>query len=212
MSAETARPATDPARRSLSGRPAVFIDRDGTLIVEKSYLADPDGVQLVPGAARALRRLEEAGFVVVVVTNQSGIARGLYTLEDYHAVAARLEKELAARDAAPHATYFCPHHPESTGPCACRKPGTGMHRSAGERFGVDYRASYFIGDKLSDVLPAEELGGQGILVRTGYGDEWTSEIPEGCWVADDLPTAVERILRRAGGSDGGSGADDAQVR
>lgn len=175
-------------------RPAVFVDRDGTVIQEKSYLADPDGVVLIPGAAEGIRRLKDAGFVVVVVTNQSGIARGLYSVDDYHAVARRVDEVLGQEGAAPDATYFCPHHPDATGPCDCRKPDTGMHRRAGERFGLDYAASHYVGDKRSDVLPARELGGQGILVRTGYGRENEGLVGADVWVVDDLPAAVDRIL------------------
>ena len=178
----------------MSGHPTVFLDRDGTLIVERAYLDDPGGVALVEGAADAIRRLKAAGFKVVVVTNQSGIARGLYSLEDYHAVARRLDSVLAHEDAPPDATYYCPHHPDHTGPCDCRKPDTGMHRRADARFGVDFSRSYYVGDKASDVLPASELGGQGILVRTGYGDEQADAVPESTWVVADVAEAADRIL------------------
>lgn len=177
----------------MSGRPAVFLDRDGTIIAERSYLSDPDGIELIPGAVDAMKRLRDAGYALVVVTNQSGIARGLYTLGDYHAVAARLEEELAARGVIADETHFCPHHPDATGPCDCRKPDTGMYRRAGESLGIDYRASYFVGDKVTDVLPALELGGRGILVRTGYGREHEADAPEGVWVVDDIGQAAERI-------------------
>ncbi|MDX1493687.1 MAG: HAD family hydrolase [Longimicrobiales bacterium] len=187
----------EPGRRP---QPAAFIDRDGTIIREKSYLADPEGVVLIPGAAEAIRDLKDAGFVVVVVTNQSGIARGLYDIEAYHAVARRVESVLTEEGAAPDATYFCPHHPDATGPCDCRKPGTGMHRQAGERFGIDYARSFYVGDKVSDVLPAAELGGQGILVRTGYGPENEDRVGADTWVVADLREAVERIIRSRGDS------------
>ncbi len=182
----------------MSGRPAVFLDRDGTVISEKSYLADPEGVELVPGAAEAMKRLRDAGFALVIVTNQSGIARGIYTLDDYHAVAARVEEALARHGVLPDETLFCPHHPDATGPCDCRKPGTGMYRAAGESLGIDYGASYFVGDKVTDLLPAAELGGQGILVRTGYGREQEPTLPDGAWVADDLVEAARRILEDRG--------------
>lgn len=178
-------------------RPAVFLDRDGTIIAEKSYLDDPDDVELVPGAADAVRRLRDAGYAVVIVTNQSGIARGLYSLDDYRAVAAKLEEELAAHGASPDATRFCPHHPDHTGPCDCRKPGTGMHRGAAEELGIDFDRSFFVGDKPSDVLPAGKLGGQGILVRTGYGAEHEGDVSEETWIVDDLAAAAERILEGA---------------
>lgn len=175
-------------------RPAVFVDRDGTIIAEKSYLADPENVEFIPGSAEAIRRLQEAGFAVVVVTNQSGIARGLYTETDYHAVAARVEEGLAERRAAPDGTYYCPHHPDATGPCDCRKPDTGMHRRAARELDLDLTAAFYVGDKVSDVQPALALGGQGVLVRTGYGSEHEAAVPEGTWVVDDLSAAARRIL------------------
>lgn len=181
----------------MTPRPAVFLDRDGTIIAERSYLADPDQVELVPGATDAMHRLRDAGYALVIVTNQSGIARGLYTLDDYRAVAAKLEEELAARGVVPDATFFCPHHPEHTGPCDCRKPDTGMHRRAAEHLGIDFTRSFFVGDKPSDVLPARDLGGQGILVRTGYGRESEGDVPEDTWIVDDLAAAAERILEGA---------------
>lgn len=184
----------------MRGRPAVFLDRDGTIIVDADYLADPDGVRLIPGAAAAIRGLKEAGWVVVVVTNQSGIARGLYTEADYRAVEARVHHLLAARGAAPHATYHCPHHPDHTGPCPCRKPGLGMYRRAVEELGIDLARSWFVGDKVSDVLPAETVGGRGLLVRTGYGARHAADAPEGVEVAEDLSAAAGLILHDPPGS------------
>jgi len=178
-------------------RPAAFIDRDGTIIVERSYLADPDGVSLVPGTASALADLGEAGLALVTVTNQSGIALGLYDEADYHAVAARVAAVLAERGVTVDATEHCPHHADVTGPCACRKPATGMHRRAAAALGIDLGRSYYVGDKLTDVLPAVELGGRGILVRTGYGRDHEARVPGGTWVADDLRAAADMILREA---------------
>ena len=175
-------------------RPAVFVDRDGTMLSERHYLADPDGVELVPGASEALSDLRDAGFALVTVTNQSGVARGLYTEDDYHAVAARLEELLAARHAAVDRTEYCPHYPDVNGPCVCRKPATGMYVRAAGELGIDLEASYYVGDKVTDVLPAVELDGQGILVRTGYGLEHEESVPAGTWVVDDLRAAADRIL------------------
>ena len=164
-------------------RPAVFIDRDGTIIVEKVYLSDPDGVEVIPGAVDAMKELRDAGFAIVVVTNQAGIGRGLYSVDDYHAVAAR--------------TYFCPHHPDVTGPCDCRKPGTGMYRRAAADHDLVLADSFYVGDKVSDVLGAQTLGGQGVLVRTGYGKEHEFDAPDDIWVVDDLAAAAKRILTAA---------------
>ena len=175
-------------------RPAVFVDRDGTLIAERDYLADPAGVSLVPGALGALASLRAAGFALVVVTNQSGIARGLYRIEDYRAVAERLDAVLAEAGVPVDGTYFCPHHPDYTGPCECRKPGVGMYVRAAGELGLDLRASWYVGDKITDVLPALGLGGRGILVRSGYGGELEAAAPGPVTVVDDLPAAAELIL------------------
>jgi D-glycero-D-manno-heptose 1,7-bisphosphate phosphatase len=178
-----------------AGRAAVFIDRDGTLIRDADYLADPDGVALLPGTLDALGRLRAAGYALVVVTNQSGIARGLYTLEDYHRVAARLDELLVAAGVPVDATYFCPHHPDHTGPCDCRKPDLGMYRRAAADLGLALQNSWYIGDKASDVLPAAATGGRGLLVRTGYGaaTEVAGAVPHGVVVVDDLAAAARQI-------------------
>jgi len=175
-------------------RPAVFLDRDGTLVVEREYLADPAEVELVPGAAEALRALRGRGYVLVVTTNQSGIARGYYTEADYRAVAARIEDLLERAGAAVDATYFCPHHPEFGEPCACRKPGTGMHLEAARELGLAPERSWFVGDKVKDVLPARTLGGRGILVLTGFGREEEARLPEGVPAVRDLAEAARVIL------------------
>jgi len=192
-------------------RRAVFLDRDGTVVEERHFLADPDHVTLVPGAAEALVRLRDAGLALVLVTNQSGIARGLYREEDYHAVAARLEAILDERGASPDATYYCPHHPDFTGPCDCRKPGPGMYQRAAAELGVTLAGSYYVGDKLADVEPGLRFGGTGILVRTGYGRDSERSRPRGIRVADDVAAAADAILgeerrRRSAGARTGGGS------
>jgi D-glycero-D-manno-heptose 1,7-bisphosphate phosphatase len=176
-------------------RPAAFLDRDGTVVRDAHYLADPERVELIPGAGDAIRRLSGAGLAVVLVTNQSGIARGLYGEADYQAVARRVDRLLREAGASVDATYYCPHHPDFSGPCECRKPGTGLYRRAARELTLDPAASYYVGDKLTDVLPAIALGGQGILVRTGYGAATEPNLPSGFWASDDLAGAVELILR-----------------
>ncbi|MCG6956496.1 MAG: HAD family hydrolase [Gemmatimonadetes bacterium] len=185
------------------GRPAVYLDRDGTLVVERHYLADPDGLELVPGAERALSLLRDAGYALVVVTNQSGIARGLYTEADYRAVAQRLESVLAEASIYLDGSYHCPHHPDLTGPCACRKPSTGMYLQAAGELDLAPERSWYVGDKVTDVLPALELGGRGILVRTGYGGEHEASVPDGVAVVDDVEAAARYILAE---DDPGGGA------
>ncbi len=189
------------------GRRAVFLDRDGTVLREARYLADPDGVVLVPRAVRALKKLRDAGYALVIVTNQSGIARGLYTENDYRAVAARLDELLTAAGVPLDATRYCVHHPDSGGPCRCRKPDTGMYRDAANALGLDLEASYYVGDKITDVRPALALGGKGVLVRTGFGAEQEPDLPEGVAVADDLWAAARLIVGETEGVDppGGDG-------
>jgi len=151
-------------------RRAAFLDRDGTIIRDTGFVRDPRSVALIPGAAEAIKRLNEAGWVVVVVTNQSGIARGLLTIEDYEAVAARLDTLLSEHGAHLDATYMCPHHPEVTGPCDCRKPGLKHYLAAAERFGLDFTASIFVGDRASDIEAAALLGGTGLLLGRDASD------------------------------------------
>lgn len=177
-------------------RPAAFLDRDGTVIEERDYLADPDGVALIAGAAEAIRSLSGAGLAVVIVTNQSGIARGLYSEADYHAVAERLGEVLANLRAPVEAVYYCPHHPDFSGPCDCRKPGTGMYLQAARELGLDPAGSFYVGDRVKDVTPAQRLGGEGILVRTGYGAVEEPRVPSGVTVVDDLAGAARLILAR----------------
>ena len=154
----------------MSGGRAVFLDRDGTIIEDAGYLQDPGGVRLLPGAADAIRTLKANGYAIVVVTNQSGIARGLLTLDDYRATERRLDEMLAGEGVRLDGHYYCPHLPELSGPCECRKPGTLLYRQAAERFGIDLPQSWWVGDRLRDVLPAKALGGKGILVLTGTGE------------------------------------------
>ena len=178
-------------------RAAVFIDRDGTVIEETEYLSDPAGVLILPGAIAGMKALLDAGFPLVLVTNQAGIARGYYTVDDYEAVAVRLSEMLEAEGVQVEGTYFCPHHPDVTGPCDCRKPATGMYRQSAAAHGLDLGRSFYIGDKLSDVIPALELGGLGVLVRTGYGRELEAEVPDAVHVVDDLEEAVGLIVSRS---------------
>lgn len=180
-----------------SGRPVVFLDRDGTIVVESHYLRDPDRAELVPGAAEALRALRDAGFALVVITNQSGIARGLYAEADFQAVQRRIDALLAERGAAVDAVYHCPHHPDFTGPCTCRKPGTGLFERAREEHGLDLSGAWYVGDRLKDLQPARILGGSGILVRTGYGREQEAEAGD-FDVVDDLGAAARLILAQHG--------------
>jgi histidinol-phosphate phosphatase family protein len=148
----------------MNGQRAAFLDRDGTIMRDAAYVRDPNVVELLPGAAAAIRHLNESHVPVIVVTNQSGIARGLMTVAEYGVVRGRLGKLLADEGATITATYMCPHHPDFGHGCDCRKPGLGMYQQAIEEHGLDATRSAFIGDRWRDVGPAAALGGLGILV------------------------------------------------
>lgn len=177
-------------------RSAVFLDRDGTIVEDPGYLHDPAKVKLFPGAADAIHGLNAAGYAVVVVTNQSGIARGLYTEADYRSVEKRLDELLAAKGAHIDASYFCPHHPQAPELCSCRKPRTKLFLDAQAALDVDFRKSWWVGDRLSDVQPALTLGGKAILVATGQGNLHQGQARAmGVTVVADLLTAAAEIVR-----------------
>lgn len=178
---------------------AVFLDRDGTIVEDPGFLHQPAKVTLLPGAAHAIKQLNDRGFLVVMVTNQSGIARGLYTVEDYAAVQRRLAELLEKQGAHIDADYFCPHHPQFTGPCDCRKPGSKLFQEAQQALDIDFTRSWWVGDRLSDVQPARVLGGHGILVTTGNGNLHQGQARAvGVMVVADLAGAVGEILRLTG--------------
>ena len=175
-------------------RCAVFLDRDGTIIEDVRYLRNPDDVRLLPGAAESIRRLNARGFLVIVATNQSGIARGILSRNDYQLTEQRVDALLQAEGAHLDAHYFCPHLPEITGPCDCRKPGVLLYRQAAEQFDIDLPGSWWVGDRLRDVLPAETFDAHGILVhgRPETEDESASRFAH----APDLRGAVDLILNQ----------------
>lgn len=173
----------------------MFVDRDGTIIRERNYLADPEQVELLPGAGAGLRSLSNAGYALVMITNQSGIARGFFDEEAYGAVRDRLGALLADESVRLEAVLHCPHHPDFTGPCGCRKPGLGLYRRAIEELNLDPGQSWLIGDRLHDLEPAKPLGSRAILVRTGYGAQEAGRAAAAGWlVAHDMADAAQRIL------------------
>ena len=184
-------------------RAAVFIDRDGTLNEDIGYVSTPADLALYPWAAEAVRLINDSGLLTVVITNQSGVARGMYTEETLGAIHSRMIEELAREGARIDAVYYCPHHPEvGTAPyriaCECRKPRTGMLDNAAHEHKIDLARSFVIGDKASDIKLAENAGSRAALVLTGYGgqtlahpDRWPCA-PE--IVAENLLEAVKRLL------------------
>lgn len=172
-------------------RRAVFLDRDGTIIDDTGYPADPAAVRLLPGAARAIARLNAAGLAALVVTNQSGIARGLLDQAAYRAVARQLDALLADAGARLDGHYHCPHHPDYTGPCECRKPGPLLYQRAAEEHRLDLPGSWWVGDRERDVVAAERFGGRGILVgHRGADGPAAARFP----AVPDLEAAVDLIL------------------
>ena len=174
--------------------PAIFIDRDGTIMEEADYCSHPDQVRVIPGAREALRSLKDAGYRLVIVTNQSGIGRGYYTVADYEAVQARLLALLG--DGLIDATYFCAESPEAKSPR--RKPSPEMVFEAARDLGLDLARSWFIGDKAIDVQCGHAAGTRAILVQTGHGHAADAGRAE--FVAKDFASAAAFILRPADAS------------
>jgi D-glycero-D-manno-heptose 1,7-bisphosphate phosphatase len=184
---------------SYATRRAVFLDRDGTLNVEVNYLHRVEDLELVPGAAQAIRALKESGWLVIIVTNQAGIARGYYDEAALHTLHEHLKHSLAVDGAQLDAIYFCPHHPDFSGVCDCRKPAPGMLQQAARDYGIDLAQSWIIGDNTGDIGAGRAVGCRTILVRSGYGKQVEAALRSGAelWpetIVDDLPAAVAYIL------------------
>ena len=173
----------------------MFLDRDGVLVRERNYLRDPSQLSVLPGVPRALKALREAGFKLIVVTNQSGVARGYFSLAMLGKIHRELKRRLAKSGAKWDALYFSPHAAHSAHPW--RKPGTGMLKAAKRRFKLDLDASYFIGDTTTDVQTARNAGCVPILVRTGKaGRDGKHPRAKPDKVCRDLAAAARWILSR----------------
>ena len=185
---------------------AVFLDRYGTINEEVGYLDDPDRLVLLPGAAQAIRRINEKKIPVVVITNQSGIARGYFDETTVEAIHERLREKLKHEGAHLDGIYLCPHHPEGKVPeftrvCRCRKPGTALVEQAAVDLGIDLKASFMVGDHVKDMELAINAGITAVMLLTGHGREQWEKADEDlrvqvAHVADDLAGAVEWILNR----------------
>lgn len=155
--------------RAEQATPAVFLDRDGTINVEKTYLYRVEDWEWVPGAKEAIRKFKQSGYRVVVVSNQAGIARGMYEPSDVDLLHRFVQQELACIGTTIDAFYCCPHHPDFSGNCPCRKPAPGMLTQAALDLNLDIARSWMVGDKFIDVQAGHAAGVQSVMVRTGYG-------------------------------------------
>jgi D-glycero-D-manno-heptose 1,7-bisphosphate phosphatase len=183
---------------------AVFLDRDGTICEEADYPDSPEKIILFPFAAKAIKKIKEAGYKVIIITNQSGIARGYFTVDKLNEIHTHLRALLDREGAAVDDIYFCPHYPsgsviEYAFECNCRKPRPGMIIKAEELHRIDLSISYVIGDKLADTRLTEGLPLRSILVKTGYGAQEAAKLDGGesflpDHIAEDLQGAVEWIL------------------
>lgn len=187
-----------------SRRAAVFLDRDGTINEEVDFVRTPGQLMLIPGAAAAVRRLNESGLLTCVISNQSGIARGFYTETDLVGIHRKLERDLGAGGGRLDRIYYCPHHPTKGIPpydivCECRKPAPGMLLRGARELDIDLSRSFVVGDRDVDIQVGRAVGARAILVLTGYGERTREEIagtdivPD--HVAADLSEAVAHILR-----------------
>jgi histidinol-phosphate phosphatase family protein len=190
----------------------VWLDRDGTIVNDPGYLSDPAALELLPDAARAVAALNAAGARVVLVTNQSGIARGLMTRATVDAIHDELRRQLRVEGATLDGVYLCPHLPaelvpRGVTPCRCRKPGVALVERARQELGLRGEPEVVVGDKLTDVRMARTLGVPAVLVRTGCGADSVREIESATTdpspalpdlVAADLLAAVPWILERLG--------------
>lgn len=174
----------------------VFLDRDGTIIEDRHYLHSPDGVVLLPGAARAIARLNHAEVPVVLITNQSGLGRGYFTVEQYEAVHARMIELLALDGAKLDASYYCADSPEVKN--SCRKPSARLFRKAIREHDLDMSRAIYIGDRWRDLAPMLELGGKGILVESGHTSfEDFTFAQKHARVVESLEDAVEQIFEES---------------
>ncbi|MEE8557770.1 MAG: HAD family hydrolase [Myxococcota bacterium] len=174
------------------GRSFVFVDRDGTLVEDRGYVHRIEDYAPIPGALEGLRLLCDAGFGIAVITNQSGIGRGLFTEQQFSVFQRHLVDDFAAQGVRIEATYHCPHRPEAG--CGCRKPGTELLRRAEHDLRASLEQSFVVGDQPSDIEMARLAGCRAVYVLSGQGARLRDQLPEGVPVATDLADAAQRIL------------------
>ena len=171
--------------------PAVFLDRDGTINVEKSYLHRVQDWEWIPGAQEAIKLLRDSGYLIVVVSNQAGVERGYYSSEDVIALHMHVQQELQELGTGVDAYYWCPHHPGSG--CNCRKPAPGMMLQAAQDLNIDFGASWMVGDKAIDVQAGLAAGVNSLLVQTGYGANEMHQLGAGVPVFASLEEAAQYV-------------------
>lgn len=175
---------------------AIFLDRDNTIVKDTGYLHEPARVALMPHAAKGLAAMAKAGWPLIVVSNQSGIARSMYGEKEYHAVMKRIAALLEPHGVQILGDYFCPHHPDFTGACYCRKPAAKLFRDASREHGIHLAQSWYIGDRWRDVAPSATLGGRGILVsKDEQSDDARQAVAAGLLVVPDLGAAAKLIVK-----------------
>ena len=177
-------------------RAAVFLDRDGTINIEKRYLYRYEDWEWISGAIEAIKKFNDAGVLVIVITNQAGVARGMYTCEDVELLHERVSKELQAHGAHIDAYYYCPHHPEFGNKmfCSCRKPAPGLLFKAQKEWGIDLDRSAIFGDKVSDIEAGQVAGVKPFLVSTGYGQLQRNLVTSEMHYVDNILTASKFFL------------------
>lgn len=176
--------------------PLIILDRDGVINYDSDeYIKSPDEWHAIPGSLEAIAQLNRAGYQVVIVTNQSGVARGFYDLETLDKIHEKMQEELAEVGGYIEEIFFCPHHPDEH--CNCRKPKPGLLHKIREKYGVELSESYFIGDTLTDMQVAAEVNCKPILLMTGKGKRTLEKNPElaSLQCFDDLASAVHFILK-----------------
>jgi histidinol-phosphate phosphatase family protein len=184
----------------LDKAPAIFVDRDDTLMVDVKYCDDPDRVQLMPGAAEGIKSLRNAGYKIVVITNQSGVGRGYFSLETLHRVNERLRSDLRKVGADYDALYYCPHTPEDG--CDCRKPKPGLFLKAAQELAIDLASSFAIGDRDLDIEAGRAAGTKTVLVLNAHSRERVDSFVEPDLVASDLLQAAGLIRSQTRSRDG----------
>ena len=187
---------------------AVFMDRDGTISEEVGFICDLDRFYLMPKSVEAIKLINESGLMAIVITNQSGVARGYFSEGMVNRIHEKMERLLEVDGAHLDGIYYCPHYPEGTvasyrKKCHCRKPAPGLIEQASKKHDIDLTASYMVGDKMIDIELASNVGAKGILVLTGYGRDELEKINEAyvmkpAYVADDLFNAVKWIINDLG--------------